>query len=126
MKIREDYTCPLEIIHDIIRGKWKTLLVFQLRNGAMGFAELRRSITGISEKMLTEQLFQLCEFGLVAKSGKDSYPLQVEYTLTDRGLRLLDAVLIMQEIGIDYMIEHGKEDILQQKGICSPSLLTKK
>ena len=40
MKIRTVCTCPLEIVHDIMRGKWKTIIVFQLRNGGMGLAEL--------------------------------------------------------------------------------------
>ena len=47
MKIRTACTCPLEIVHDIMRGKWKTIIVFQLRNGGMGLAELERGIEGI-------------------------------------------------------------------------------
>ena len=39
MKIRENYTCPLEIVHDFVRGKWKTILVFQLRNGTQTLLE---------------------------------------------------------------------------------------
>ena len=50
MKIRENYTCPLEITHDLIKGKWKTILIFQLRNGVKTFSELKHGIEGISEK----------------------------------------------------------------------------
>ncbi len=118
MKIRKEYTCPLEIVHDIIKGKWKTILVFQLRNGNMTLSELEHSIEGISQKMLLQQLKELNEFGLVDKISSEGYPLHVEYFLTRRGIKVLEAVKIMQNIGIEYMIEHGQSDILKEKGIC--------
>lgn len=54
MKIRSDYTCPLEVVHDFIKGKWKTIILFQLRNGKATLSELEHGITGISQKMLLE------------------------------------------------------------------------
>lgn len=118
MIIRKDYTCPLEIVHDIVKGKWKTILVFQLRKGNMTFSELERSIEGISQKMLLQQLKELREFGVIDKITSEGYPLHVEYFLTERGMKLLEAVKIMQNIGIDYMIENGQSHILEEKGIC--------
>jgi DNA-binding HxlR family transcriptional regulator len=118
MKIRTDYTCPLEIVHDIIRGKWKTIILFQLRDGGAALAELERGIEGINQKMLLEQLKELQAFGLVEKQVFEGYPLHVEYSLTaPRGRRMLEAVRIMQEIGIEYMAENGMADILKAKGI---------
>jgi DNA-binding HxlR family transcriptional regulator len=117
MKIREKYTCPLEIVHDFMRGKWKAILVFQLRNGMQTFSELKRGIEGISEKMLLQQLKELQEFGIISKSSSQGYPLHVEYYLTDRGTQLLEAVLILQEIGVAYMLENGQKELLEQKGI---------
>lgn len=67
MKIRTACTCPLEIVHDIMRGKWKTIIVFQLRNGGMGLAELERGIEGITQKMLLQHLGELRAFGLIGK-----------------------------------------------------------
>ena len=67
MKVRTDYTCPLEIVHDIIKGKWKTIIRYQLRAGAMSLSELEHTIEGISQKMLLEQLRELMQFGLVKK-----------------------------------------------------------
>lgn len=81
MKLRESYTCPLELVHDMIKGKWKTIIIFQLRNGKCSFSELHHSIAGITQKMLS-------------------------------------AIKIMQEIGIDYMVGHGMTEILDEKGIC--------
>lgn len=117
MKIRENYTCPLEIVHDFVKGKWKTILIFQLRNGVQTFSQLKHGIEGISEKMLLQQLKELQDFGIINKTSSKGYPLHVEYDLTDRGIQLLDAVLIMQDIGIAYMIEHGQRELLEQKGI---------
>ena len=118
MKIRKKYTCPLEIVHDIIKGKWKPIIIFNLRAGAMSLSELEKSIEGISQKMLLEQLKELMEFGIIDKLKSTGYPLHVEYFLTEiKGKELLQAVLIMQRIGIDYMIEHGMEDELRRKGI---------
>lgn len=127
MKIREDYTCPLEIVHDFVKGKWKTILIFQLRHGIQTFSELKHGIQGISEKMLIQQLKELQEFGIVNKTSNEGYPLHVEYALTARGTKLLEAVLIMQDIGVAYMIEHGQVELLEQKGIvCPTSIPTKK
>jgi DNA-binding HxlR family transcriptional regulator len=118
MKIRTGYTCPLEIVHDIIKGKWKTIILFQLRSGGMSLSELEKGIEGITQKMLLEQLKELQEFGLVGKRTFEGYPLHVEYFLTeDRGERVLEAIRIMQEIGVEYMVEHGMTDILKRKGI---------
>ena len=104
MKIRTVCTCPLEIVHDIMRGKWKTIIVFQPRNGGMGLAELERGIEGIT-------------FGLIGKIEPDGYPLRVTYFLTERGEKLLRAVRIMQDIGVEYMLESGQAGILERKGI---------
>ena len=118
MKIRSDYTCPLEVVHDFIRGKWKTIILFQLRNGSVTMAELERGIAGITQKMLLEHLKDLQDFGFINKKVFEGYPLHVGYSLTDpRGRKMLEAVRIMQEIGIEYMVEHGMTDILDQKGI---------
>lgn len=118
MKLRENYTCPLELVHDIIKGKWKTIIIFQLRNGKCSFSELQHSISGITQKMLLEQLHELKHFGLVDKKTYVGYPLKVEYFLTKQGEKMLSAIKIMQEIGIDYMIEHDMTKILDEKGIC--------
>lgn len=118
MKVRTDYTCPLEIVHDIIKGKWKTIILYQLRAGAMSLSELEHTIEGISQKMLLEQLRELMQFGLVKKKKFEGYPLHVEYSLTEkRGQHILKALKILQEIGVDYMLEHGMEQELICKGI---------
>ena len=108
MKTRTEYTCPLELTHDITKGKWKPIILWQLGKGPHSLAGLKREIKGISQKMLIEQLRELCDYG---------YPLKVEYSLTRRGTKMLEAVVIMQGIGIEMMMEDGKEEFLRKKGL---------
>ncbi|MDE7254477.1 MAG: helix-turn-helix transcriptional regulator [Acetatifactor sp.] len=117
MKVRDSYTCPLELTHDIIRGKWKPIILWQLGKGAASLAALQNDIVGIGQKMLLQHLGELQDFGMVQKEQFDGYPLKVEYSLTDKGKRMLNVVIAMQEIGIELMKEDGKEDFLKNKGL---------
>ncbi|MGO0883809.1 winged helix-turn-helix transcriptional regulator [Clostridioides difficile] len=118
MKLREEYTCPLELTHDMIKGKWKSIILWRLRIGPTSLSKLEKEIIGINQKMLLEQLKELIEFGLVDKKTYEGYPLKVEYSLTPiRGKQMLDALSIMQDIGINFMLENGMEDILEEKGL---------
>lgn len=116
MKIRDEYTCPLELTHDITKGKWKPIILWQLRLGNTSLASLEKNILGINQKMLIEQLKELHEFGMISKNTYDGYPLKVEYFLTERGQRMLEAINIMQNIGVELMQENGMEDLLKAKG----------
>lgn len=118
MKLREQYTCPLELTHDMMKGKWKPIIVWRLRLGNTSLAKLEKDIEGITQKMLLEHLKELAEYGLVDKKVFAGYPLRVEYFLTqDRGTRMLKALTIMQQLGIDFMLQNGMEDVLQEKGV---------
>jgi DNA-binding HxlR family transcriptional regulator len=118
VKIREEFTCPLELVHDMMKGKWKPIILWRLRLGATSLAQLQRDIVGITQKMLLEQLKELCEFGFVGKRSYAGYPLRVEYFLTSpQGERMLQALKIMQAIGIDYLRAQGKQALLDEKGV---------
>lgn len=118
IKIRENYTCPLELTHDMIKGKWKPIILWRLRLGSTSLAQLEKDINGISQKMLLEHLKELMEYSFVDKKVFDGYPLRVEYFLTeDRGRRMLEALTIMQKLGIEFMMEHGMADVLYEKGV---------
>ncbi|MBD5466356.1 MAG: helix-turn-helix transcriptional regulator [Lachnospiraceae bacterium] len=118
MKVREEYTCPLELVHDMIKGKWKTIILWRLRLGATTLSKLEKDIDGITQKMLLEQLKELMEYGFVEKKSFEGYPLHVEYSLTpDMGQQILEALKIMQQIGIDYLKANGLEHVLIEKGV---------
>ena len=117
MKMRSQYTCPLEMTHDIIKGKWKPLIIWQLSKGGSSLSALKKSIRGISQKMLVQHLNELLECGVIGKLTNDGYPLKSEYLLTERGKRIFGAISIMQSIGIEMMLEDDREDFLKEKGL---------
>ena len=117
MKMRDEYTCPLELTHDAIKGKWKPIILWQLSKAPQSLSGLRHSIAGISQKMLIQHLNELIHFGFVVRTTFEGYPLKVEYDLTDRGRKTFDAITIMQAIGIEMMIEDHKEELLKAKGL---------
>ena len=117
MKMRSQYTCPLEMTHDIIKGKWKPLIIWQLSKGGSSLSALKKSIRGISQKMLVQHLNELLECGVIGKLTNDGYPLKSEYFLTERGKRIFGAISIMQSNGIEMMLEDDREDFLKEKGL---------
>ena len=118
MKIREEFTCPVELTHDMIRGKWKPIILWLLRKEARSLSGLNVLIEGISQKMLLEQLNELIECDFVQKKKFSGYPLKVEYFLkAPLGNEIVKALAIMQSIGIETMMEKGKEQVLIDKKI---------
>ncbi|MDD4850235.1 MAG: helix-turn-helix domain-containing protein [Gemmiger sp.] len=118
MKLREEFTCPLELVHDMIKGKWKPIILWRLRLAPTSLSKLEKDIDGITQKMLLEHLNELVDYGFVAKKSFEGYPLHVEYSLTDgQGQELLEALKIMQHIGIEYLKAQGMENVLDEKGV---------
>jgi DNA-binding HxlR family transcriptional regulator len=87
-----DRDCPGRLILDHLADKWAVLIVVRLASGTLRFAELRRSIDGISQKMLTVTLRDLERDGLVVRKLYASVPPKVEYSLTPLGSSLVDKV----------------------------------
>lgn len=117
MKMRTEYTCPLEMTHDIIKGKWKSIILWQLSKGGSSLSALRKSIQGISQKMLVQHLNELLACGMIGKLKNDGYPLKSEYFLTERGSKIFEAISIMQSVGIEMMLEDNREEFLKEKGL---------
>ena len=87
--------CPVETTLMIIGDKWKVLILRDLMNGTMRFGELKKSIGHVSQKVLTAQLRDMEEKGLVTRKVYAEVPPRVEYTLTETGYSLkpvLDAL----------------------------------
>ena len=85
-----DRSCPAHVVIDHLADKWAVLIIGRLANGTMRFAELRRAVDGISQKMLTVTLRDLERDGLVSRKLYASVPPKVEYSLTPLGASLSD------------------------------------
>lgn len=92
--------CPVEVTLTLISDKWKVLILRDLMEGTKRFGELKRSIGHVSQKVLTAQLRQMEESGLVHRKVYAEGPPRVEYTLTEVGYSLkpvLDAMRVWGE-----------------------------
>lgn len=92
-------SCGFAAALQAIGGKWKTSLLWELHLRPHRFAELRRLLPGISEKVLTQQLRQMEGDGLISRRAYDEVPPRVEYSVTPLGLSLNDAVTAMSTWG---------------------------
>ncbi|MFI7286979.1 winged helix-turn-helix transcriptional regulator [Streptomyces anulatus] len=100
------YTCGFDAAIAVMGGKWKGLILFWLgEEGQLRFGELRRTVAGISERMLTLQLRELEAAGLVHREVHEQVPPKVEYSLTDFGRSLVAALMPLGEWGEEHM-EH--------------------
>lgn len=88
MKLNELPPCPVETALTLMGDKWKVLIVRDLLIGTKRFGELRKSLTGISQKVLTQHLRIMEESGLVTRKIYPEVPPRVEYTLTETGKSL--------------------------------------
>lgn len=80
--------CPVEITMGLIGEKWKVLIIRDLLTETKRFGELRKSVTGITQKVLTNNLRQMEASGLVKRKVYSEVPPRVEYSLTETGLSL--------------------------------------
>jgi|SRR5271163_1634 len=98
------YGSGLEAAWAVIGGKWKPLVVWQLAsNGPRRFSQLHRLVHGISEKMLISTLKQLAAGGIVVRTDFREVPPRVEYSLTEFGLELSEALLPLAQWGSTHL-----------------------
>ncbi|MDP4094345.1 MAG: helix-turn-helix domain-containing protein [Bacillota bacterium] len=100
--------CPIGITQDIIAGKWKILIIWRLKDGVRRFNELQKSLPGIRQSSLTQQLRELEQDGLVNREVYKVVPPKVEYSLTDMGRKFIRVLKEIGEWGFEY-IEYLKK-----------------
>jgi DNA-binding HxlR family transcriptional regulator len=103
MKKHEPYTCGLGPALDVIGGKWKALILWELNDGPCRFGELKRRVSGISEKMLIQQLREMESDGIVHREVFHQVPPRVEYSVTEFGASLNEALEPLCEWGEQHM-----------------------
>ena len=108
---RRVYHCPIEAAVDVFGGKWKALILWWLQERTWRFAELRRQIPGITEKMLTQQLRELEADGIVQRRVYPTVPPRVEYWLTEYGRSLKRALRSICDWGRAHMERTGAVEV---------------
>lgn len=88
----QTFVCGLDAGIDVVGGKWKSLILWSLSDGAKRFGELKRSLEGVSEKMLIQHLRELERDEVVHREVHHVVPPKVEYSLTGFGTALIDAL----------------------------------
>lgn len=88
MSCRNQLECPILSTIAMISDKWKVIIIYKLKGGTMRFNELMRALQGVTQKVLTSQLRQLEEDGLVSRKIYAEVPPRVEYSLTPLGQSL--------------------------------------
>jgi DNA-binding HxlR family transcriptional regulator len=100
---KRSYSCGLDAAVDVVGGKWKALILWGLHDGPRRFGELRRAVPGISEKSLIVQLREMEHCGLIHREVHQQVPPKVEYSLTDFGRSLNQALIPLGEWGEKHM-----------------------
>lgn len=101
--------CPVETTLTLISDKWKVLIIRDLLTGTKRFGELKRSVGNVSQKVLTSQLRQMEESGLVNRKVYAEVPPRVEYSLTELGLSLKPIISSMEKWGNNYKKSFAKK-----------------
>lgn len=94
--------CPVETTLVLISNRWKVLIIRELMNGTKRFNELKKSINGISQKVLTANLRDMENSGLLTRKIFAEVPPHVEYTLTETGYSLKPILNSMADWGENY------------------------
>jgi DNA-binding HxlR family transcriptional regulator len=99
-----DENCPVRRSLAMLGGKWKLLILFQINDRIIRYGELKRTIPGISEKVLIQELNFLVENKFISKKSYPEIPPRVEYSLTKLGLKTLPIVDKLAAFGLENLI----------------------
>lgn len=94
--------CPVEYTASILSNKWKSLILRDLLTGTKRFNELNKSMAGISAKVLTENLREMENDGIINRKTYAVVPPKVEYSLSAKGEELKPIIDLMKEFGNKY------------------------
>jgi DNA-binding HxlR family transcriptional regulator len=97
------FNCGIGPAFNVIGGKWKAVILWELNGAPKRFGKLKRLVSGVSEKMLIQQLKELVADGLLLRVARDSVPPHVEYSLTPLGISLNKALGPLADWGAQYV-----------------------
>ncbi|WP_082911319.1 winged helix-turn-helix transcriptional regulator [Pedobacter psychrophilus] len=106
----DEKSCPVTATMKVLGGKWKAILINAIYHTSPArFGELKRSVKGITQSMLTQQLRELEDDGLISRKIYAEIPPKVEYTLTEFGLTLAPIMQSLANWGLAYRMKKQKE-----------------
>lgn len=100
--------CPVEMCAEIIGGKWKGPILYYLLEGTKRFGELRRLLPEVTQRMLTMQLRELEQHGIIERKVYAEVPPKVEYSISPRGTTLRPIIAMMKQWGNEYLKAHSQ------------------
>ena len=104
-KRQRDFSCAMEASLSVISGKWKMKMLNRLLRGTKRYSDLKRSLPGITEKMLTQQLRELEEDKIITRKVYPVVPPRVEYTCTELGEELTQIFTELEKWGNHFLTE---------------------
>lgn len=112
--IFDENNCPVTATMKVLGGKWKPILINAIYFTAPArFGELKRSVVGITQSMLTQQLRELEDDGIISRKIYAEIPPKVEYTLTDFGLTLSPVIQTMANWGKEFKLNKQAKNKLK-------------
>ena len=97
-------TCSLKDVLDIIGGKWAMPIIYHLSKGKMRFKDLERTVEGINTRMLVKELKNMEANGIITREVFATVPPTVEYTLTNKGEKLLPSIVSLHTWGQEFTV----------------------
>lgn len=99
------FYCPVDLTLHIVGGRWKGLVLWNLRDEPKRFSELKKVLVVINDKMLSQVLKELEAHGVISRKVFEVIPPKVEYSLTKEGKKLLPIMLAMNEYGGKFLVK---------------------
>jgi DNA-binding HxlR family transcriptional regulator len=102
--VHSEKSCSLKDVLDVIGGKWSMPIIYILSKGKLRFSEIERTIEGINTRMLVKELKNMEANGIVTREVFATVPPTVEYSLTEKGQKLLPSIKSLHKWGQEYAV----------------------
>lgn len=111
--------CPVETTLSFLDGKWKGVILYHLlTDGTLRFSELRRRLQAVTQRMLTKQLRELEEQGLLTRTVYPVVPPRVDYALTPLGQSLRPVIMMLEQWGSRHVVcKDGERRLIEPAAI---------
>lgn len=113
----ESTICPAEVAMRLINNKWKIIILRDLLEKSASFGDLHRSVSGISRKILTENLREMERDYMIIREVIPGNVIRVQYKLSSLGESMKSIIRSLQDLGMEYIKDHPKEAVRLVKNV---------